>query len=148
VLAVAVSPDGTRVASGSQDTTVRVWDTATGEMSILRGREHWVRSVAFSHYLVGTIRIWDVVKGIETVVALRGQELSPDGTKIVSSNGTLQVWDATTGIKVSQVQEHQGSFRSVVLTPDGTRVILWSRPNTIQVWDLVTASQISTMQGH
>ena len=49
VFAVAYSPDGTRMVSGSGDNTVRLWDTASGsELKCFRGHTHWVRSVAFS----------------------------------------------------------------------------------------------------
>jgi WD40 repeat protein len=68
VNAVAMSPDGWRVATGSNDNTVRVWDVRTGE-ALLTLREHRgaVRGLAFDprgHRLVsgsaeGTLRIWE-----------------------------------------------------------------------------------------
>lgn len=66
VLAVAYNPDGTRIASGSDDETLRVWDAASGEeLSVLRGPGGGVASVAFS----------------------------PDGRRIVSgSRRVLKLW--------------------------------------------------------
>ncbi|KAE9390281.1 WD40 repeat-like protein, partial [Gymnopus androsaceus JB14] len=57
---VAFSPDGTRIVSGSDDKTIRIWDAANGVQigEPLEGHEYSVRSVAFS----------------------------PDGTKIVSGS--------------------------------------------------------------
>ena len=70
VLSVAFSPDGTRIASGSFDETVRVWDPETGKLVAgpFEGHSHWVHSVAFSpdgtRIASGsedrTVRIWDV----------------------------------------------------------------------------------------
>jgi WD40 repeat protein len=46
---VALRPDGERLAAGSADQTVRIWDSATGkEFCVLRGRAGWVKSMAFS----------------------------------------------------------------------------------------------------
>ena len=70
---MAFSPDGTRIASGSDDNTVRLWDAATGQPigHPLTGHTDAVSSVAFS----------------------------PDGTRIASGSGdnTVRLWDAATG---------------------------------------------------
>ncbi len=48
-MSVAFSPDGQRLASASQDQTVKIWNSATGgELLALKGHTGWVRSVAFS----------------------------------------------------------------------------------------------------
>ena len=73
VSSVAFSPDGTRIVSGSDDKTVRVWDADTGKPvgEPLTGHTDAVSSVAFS----------------------------PDGNRIVSGSDdkTVRVWDAATG---------------------------------------------------
>ena len=49
VSSVTFSPDGTRLASGSSDATIRLWDVETREeLATLRGHEDYVTSVAFS----------------------------------------------------------------------------------------------------
>jgi WD40 repeat protein len=69
---VAFSPDGKTLVSGSEDQTVRFWNTNTGQcLTILQGHTHGVRSVAFSPdgQIVasgsgdGTIKLWDVQTG-------------------------------------------------------------------------------------
>ncbi|KAJ8589075.1 WD40 repeat-like protein, partial [Rhizopogon salebrosus TDB-379] len=70
--AVAISPDGSRIVSGSHDCTIRVWDADTGKPMgvLLQGHIRSIQSVA----------------------------ISPDGSHIVSGSDdtTIRVWDADT----------------------------------------------------
>jgi WD40 repeat protein len=72
VLSVAFSPNGTRIATSSEDWTVKVWDAQTGqELTALQGHTNWVKSVAFSpdgRTLASgshdqTVRLWDADSG-------------------------------------------------------------------------------------
>ena len=79
VNSVAFSPDGSRIASGSGDQTVRIWDAKTGvHLTTLKSHSYSVNSVAFS----------------------------PDGSHIASSSSdkTVQIWDTMTGLCISTIK--------------------------------------------
>jgi hypothetical protein len=76
-LAVAFSPNGTRILAGSVDNTARLWDVATGEaVATLAGHTKLVKAIAFSpdgtRVLTGswdgTARLWSVFKSVQDLI--------------------------------------------------------------------------------
>jgi WD40 repeat protein len=119
---VAFSPDGKRIATGSEDRTARVWDVQTGKLAAtFQGHTDRVESVAFSpdgqRLLTAsyddTARVWDVQTGQE-LLALKGTGVvtdvsarlpvaySPDGRYVLtgrSKDNAARVWDLQKGLK-------------------------------------------------
>ncbi|KZP18962.1 WD40 repeat-like protein [Athelia psychrophila] len=147
VHSVAFSPDSTKIVSGSDDKTVRVWDVVTGAcLSTLKGHSNTVKSVAFSPDST------KIVSGSDdkTVHAVYSVAFSPDSTKIVSGSDdkTVRVWDVVTGACLSTLKGHSNTVKSVAFSPDSTKIVSGSDDKTVCVWDVVTGACLSTLEGH
>ena len=165
VRSVAFSNDGKRIASGSDDNTVKVWDAITGRMSLVfHGHTDQVRSVAFSpdgKWIVScgkdrTLKVWDSKTG-EEIHTLRGHttlvwgvSVSPDGQKVVSSgeDSVVIIWDAETGQKDRTLNGHFDQVWTVDFSPDGKRIVSGGFDETVKLWDAKTGGEMLTLSGH
>lgn len=161
--AVALSPDGKRLAAACSDPqgAVFVWDADTGKLlRLLTGLKQEVRSLAFApdggrlaaedqH----TVLIWDAATGE------RGRRwrlpggafpgttegpvgFSPDGKEIAcGTHRTLCFWDLATGEQKRAYARHRGPVSRVAFTPDGRGLLTGSQDGTAALWDLVTGRQ-------
>jgi WD40 repeat protein len=110
VWTVGFSPNGSRIASGSTDTIIRIWDVQTGkEMHKLDGHTGQVNSVAFS----------------------------PDSKWIASASddNTVRVWTSESGQQVGlPLTGHTEWVSSITFSTDGHQIISGSYDRTIRVW--------------
>ncbi|MGZ8939028.1 MAG: WD40 repeat domain-containing serine/threonine protein kinase, partial [Limisphaerales bacterium] len=165
ILAVAYSPDGRRIVTGSADKTARVWDAETGQESFpLEGHTASVRSVAFSRdgqrIVTGswdrTVRVWDAATGRHLrSIAANGKEVfsvafSPDGQRIVSGGQEekARVWDANSGNELFALEGHTNLVWAVAFSEDGQRIVTGSWDETAKVWDANTGGDLGTLIGH
>ncbi len=75
---------------------------------------------------------------------------SPDGKRIASASGdgTVQVWDATTGGHVLTYRGHASDVLAVAWSPDGRTIASGGLDATVQLWNADTGQHIFTYRGH
>eukprot|EP00918_Siedleckia_nematoides_P075843 GHVU01165939.1.p1 GENE.GHVU01165939.1~~GHVU01165939.1.p1 ORF type:complete len:136 (+),score=11.78 GHVU01165939.1:358-765(+) len=128
-MSVSWSPDGTRLASGSLDKTVRIWDASTGApigSPLNVGGD--VSSVAFS------------IDGSKIAAAFNVRDddytiLKEGGVTIFSNQGSAGF------VCQSTLSGHSSWVRSVSWSPDGTKVASGSTDETVRIWEVATAAQ-------
>jgi hypothetical protein len=113
---VAFSPDGSRLASWSNE-TVRLWDSRTGQaLAELKGHRRGVHLVAFS----------------------------PDGAQLASSawsDTTVRLWDARTGLSLAELERHMGGISGMTFSLDGSRIFL-KYGRDYRAWDAASGQPI------
>ena len=165
VFSVSFSPDGTTLASGSRDSTVKLWDVATHtNIATLEGHRGNVNSVSFSPdgaLLASgsydrTVKLWDVrnYTNIATLEGHRGDvssvSFSPDGTLLASGGGdwTVKLWEVQNYTNIATLEGHQAFITSVSFSPNGMLLASGSYDNTVKLWDVKNRTHIATLQGH
>jgi len=125
IIAVAISPDGSRIISGSTDSenSLRIWDTNSGNViDSLSENSQEITAVAFS----------------------------PDGTQFAtgSTDGRVQLWDVQTGKILTDLTGHTGQINSVAYSLDGDLLASGSDDQTVRIWNIDSSSQFKTFSQH
>ena len=157
VVAVAFSPDGRYLATGSYDNTARLVDVTTGKELIRVTHEGAVVAVAFSpdgRTLATasedkTVRVVDVTTGKELSRVTHEEEVyavafSPDGRYLAtgSADKTARVVETTTGKELLRVT-HEDGVAALVFSPDGLSLATGSVDNTARVVETTTGKELS-----
>lgn len=160
--ALAYSPDGTLIASASDDRSVRLWAYPSGHHIRLLGTlDGGVETVAFSPDGVfvaaggqdKSIRIWRTVDGalVQTLTAhtaaVRGVAFAPQAQRLVSTSqdGTVIIWDMASWQPRFTLTGHTGTVYAAAFSPDGRRIASVAKDGQIRLWDVETGAAQQTI---
>jgi WD40 repeat protein len=158
-VAVALSPDGRTIATGSSDGNPGIWDIASGKQLARMPYGGPVNAIAFSPNgrLVATAgkdgyaRIWDAASGklltrLEHQGQVIGLAFSPDGKAIAtaSRDRTARIWDAASGGHLVRM-DHEDWVSAVMFSPDGKTIATASWDKTARIWDAVTGKSLARL---
>jgi WD40 repeat protein/transcriptional regulator with XRE-family HTH domain len=161
VRSVAISRDGTTLAAGNADGTVRLWDMASHrQIATLTGAAGPVTSVAFSGdgatlaagHADGTVRLWDMAthRQIATLTGPAGPvtsvAFSGDGKTLAAGGADARVrrWDVASHRPIGSLPTGPiGPVSSVAISPDGTTLVAGSASG-VWFWALPSACSCFT----
>lgn len=165
VKALAFTPDGSRLVSGSWDRTLRVWNLALKkEERVFSGHKDYVLSVcispdgrlAASGSRDGEVKVWEIDTGRErlAITAYRGAAWSlcftPDGRYLVCGrgDGSVRVWNAADGKEKMSLDGHRDAVMAVAVSADGHYVVSGGDDGTVRLWDLAKEKEVRRFEGH
>jgi small GTP-binding protein len=162
VRSVAFDPHGETLASGSDDHTVKLWETQSGKLlRTIQGHKEWAWSVAFdpqggtlaSGSADGAVKLWEVRSG-KLLRTLEGNHVNslafdPQGETLASgSTGGVRLWEVRSGKLLHRLEGSANMVTSVAFDPQGGTLISGSTDTTVKLWEVQNGKLLRTLEGH
>lgn len=172
ISAVAISPDGKTIASGSEDSTIRLWNLETGQLlETLAGHSGTILYLTFSpddkllasssnlEFNDSTIKLWDVDSRklqkslgsslmsarVSTMAFSRdGQYLASGHPCFTSMETAIRIWHIDTGKVKYNLKGHGWGVESIAFTSDGQKLVGGSSSAAIITWDWRSKKRLKT----
>lgn len=159
VFAVAFSPNGKVVVTGSLDRTIKLWDAATGkEIKTLAGHNEQVLAVAVnpsSQLLASgssdrTVKLWTMPSDDPTRIFAHADEvnalaISPDG-KLLAGAGkdSIIIWNPADGKQITQLKGHTGPVRGLAFNATSKVLASTGADGTLRFWEPASGKLLAT----
>jgi|GEM_PF-319197 len=167
VYAVAFTPDGKYVVSGSGDHTLKVWDSATGKeiksYGGPAGHQNLVMSVSISPdgSLIAsggtdnTAKLWDFPSSTPLRVLAKSEgasvlAVSPDGAKLAGGDkdGHVKIWNSADGKELVQLAGHNGPVTGLAFSDNGQLLISCGKDRTLRFWNPANGQSLGVIGAH
>ncbi|KAI9652720.1 MAG: protein with putative role during mitosis [Alyxoria varia] len=176
VTCIAFHPVFSSLASGAEDTMIKVWDWELGELErTVKGHTKPVLDVDYGGPRGGTllascssdltIKLWDPSDEYKNIRTLPGHDHSVSAVRFIPSGSagaplsgnllasasrdrTLRIWDVTTGYCVKTLRGHLDWVRDVAPTIDGRWLLSVGNDQTARLWDASSGEVRNAIQAH
>lgn len=165
ITALAVSPDGKMLVTGSEDNSIRIWEVSTGKVvRVMQGHNDHITSLAISSdagTLISaskdhTIRVWTLDLN-DTHRTLNGHKgyvwsamYSPDGSLVASAGAdqVIRIWNNETGTEIASLPGHDVAVTAICFNHDGTKLVSCGGDNLVKLWDVKENKLLKEYKGH
>ncbi|MCX6146236.1 MAG: choice-of-anchor D domain-containing protein [Candidatus Kapabacteria bacterium] len=165
ITCLLISPDGSKIVSGSYDSYIKIWDIETGSLvNTLKGHNGWITCLKFNKtgtkLISGswdkTVKIWEfdnnILYNIKTFIGhlecINSLDISPDEKILVSGSGdhTVKIWDIENSLLIKTLTKHNTVLSNIKFDNTGKYFVSAGWDNEFYLWNSIDFSLINTFK--